>query len=371
MGKKSVAHLTSVHSRSDTRIFHKECRSLRSASFTVSLIVADGKGDQEDSGISIYDVGRPRNRFDRMLNTGNLILRKASNLDADIYHLHDPELIPIGLKLKKLGKKVIFDAHEDVPKQILSKPYLNPVVRKLISKAFEKYEAWACKKFDAIVAATPFIKNKFLLINEITIDVNNYPILGELKNVSHNSFINRRDVCYIGGLTTVRGIKELVLAIGAAKGNSRLKIAGTFSEKNLEVEIKRAAGWARVDVLGWLDREGVRTLLNSSLAGLVTLHPTPNYIDALPVKMFEYMSAGLPVIASNFPGWREIIEGNDCGICVDPLDPESIAAAIDTLTQDPLEAERMGSNGSSAVNLRYNWQIEKEKLLNLYSMLRE
>ncbi len=98
----------------------------------------------------------------------------------------------------------------------------------------------------------------------------------------------------------------------------------------------------------------------------------PNHVDAQPNKMFEYMSAGIPVIASDFPLWREIIEGCGCGICVDPLDPKKIAEAIDYLVDNPEIARRMGENGRKAVYDRYNWDVEEKKLLALYdSLLRE
>ncbi|MFA7567584.1 MAG: glycosyltransferase, partial [Alkalispirochaeta sp.] len=128
--------------------------------------------------------------------------------------------------------------------------------------------------------------------------------------------------------------------------------------------------WKHVDFHGWLDRLGVRAILEQSTAGLVTFHPLPNHTDAQPNKMFEYMAAGIPVIASNFPLWREIIEGNQCGICVDPLNPEEIAKAIDYLVTHPQEAAELGQNGRQAVEKKYNWHQEEVKLLQLYSALR-
>ena len=145
-----------------------------------------------------------------------------------------------------------------------------------------------------------------------------------------------------------------------------MQLGGEFSEPDVEVHVRSQTGWQWVDELGWLDRVGVKTVLDRSVAGLVTLHPVINYIDALPVKMFEYMAAGVPVIASHFPLWREIIEGNDCGLCIDPLDPAAIAKAIDYLVTHPQEAERMGRNGQRAVAEKYNWTLEEAKLLEFY-----
>lgn len=364
-----ICHLTSVHSRYDTRIFLKECRSLVSAGYQVSLVVADGRGDEVKDDVSIFDVGVSRNRIGRMYFATRRIFKKAKAQHADIYHLHDPELIPVGLKLKKLGNKVIFDAHEDVPEQLRSKPYLSVPARWFLSRIFAAYEAWACKHFDAIVTATPFIRDKFLEINPNSVDINNFPILGELVPVSNNWGARRKEVCYVGGITAIRGIKEVIRALELVKSGVRLKLAGRFAEQDVENEVKNYKGWSNVDELGIVDRNGVRDILEQSIAGLVTFIDVPNHINAQPNKMFEYMSAGIPVIASNFPLWRGIVEGNDCGVCVNPLDHKEIAEAIEYLMGHPDEAEQMGKNGRKAVLGKYNWEKESEKLLKLYEEL--
>lgn len=363
-----VSHLTSVHPRYDTRIFFKECTSLAQSGYLVSLVVADGKGDEEINTISIVDVGAPKGRFDRILNTSKSVYKKALELDADIYHLHDPELIPFGLKLKRLGKIVIFDSHEDVPKQILSKPYLNPILRYALGVLFSIYEKSSCKKMDAIVAATPFIRDKFLQINPNSVDINNFPIFDELQPPVDWSN-KTKSVCYIGGIEIVRGIKEIVVALEHVNSSSRLQLAGKFSDSDTKEEVKAYKGWQSVDELGFLDRSGVKNVLATSMAGLVTLHPIPNYLDALPVKMFEYMSAGIPVIASNFPYWINIVETNNCGLCVDPLDPIAIANSVDYFINNPVQAQQMGDNGRNAILREYNWSIEENKLQSLYTNL--
>ena len=368
----NIVHLTSVHPRYDTRVFIKMCCSLaKNKSYKVSLVVADGKGDEIKSNVFIYDVGlKSYSRISRMQKTAKKIFQKAKDLNSDIYHIHDPELIPVGLRLKKLGKKVIFDSHEDVPKDILSKNWIPFLLRRSISYAYSLYEQYACSKFDYIVAATPFIRDKFLKINKNSIDINNYPILGELYNdISWNDKEN--SVCYVGGISRIRGIVEIVKAMKYA--DIKLNLVGLFDSNDLKNEIvvlaKSICNENKINLFGFLDRKGVSDIINKSKIGLVTLYPTTAYLEALPIKMFEYMSAGIPVIATNFPLWRDIVEKSGCGICVDPLKPKDIAKAINFILQNPQIAEQMGINGRKIVVEKYNWAIEEEKLFNIYEEL--
>lgn len=361
-----ITHLTSAHPRGDTRIFIKQCCSLVSAGFFVSLVVADDKGDEIKCDVKIFDVGHLSGRINRMFSTTQRVFNKALALDSDIYHLHDPELIPIGLKLKHLGKLVIFDAHEDVASQLLGKPYLGPLRLRALAGMFSLYERYACRRFDGIVAATPYIREKFLPINSNTMDVNNFPVLGELEtSIPWDS--KQAEVCYVGGISAIRGIQEIITAMSQLPCSVRLNLAGCFSEPAFERSIRTMPGWQQVNELGFVNRLAVRDVMGRSVAGLVTLHPVINYLDALPVKMFEYMAAGIPPIASNFPLWRDIIESHDCGLCVDPLDPAAIARAIDYLVTHPDEAQRMGNNGRRAVLEKYNWSVEEAKLLCFYN----
>lgn len=363
-----VAHVTSAHPRYDIRIFRKECCTLAAHGYDVSLIVADGKGNELVDGVNIVDAGYLRGRLNRIFRTTRMVLKEALLVQADIYHLHDPELIPVGLKLKKHGKIVIFDSHEDVPKQILSKPYLHPLPRWIISFAFSLFERFACRKLDGVLTATPYIRDKFLTINPNTLDINNFPMIGELdaKVVWGEK---KPEVCYVGGIASIRGIREVVKAFESIQTPARLNLVGKFSEASVEADVKKSSGWSSVNQCGQLDRAEVRDILGRSLAGLVTFYPLPNHIDAQPNKMFEYMSSGIPVIASDFPLWREIIEGADCGICVDPLNPQAIAEAIDFLVNNPQRAEQMGQNGQKAVKERYNWDAEGRRLVKFYADL--
>jgi len=367
MSSIKIAHLTSAHHRTDIRIFHKECTSLRKK-YSISLIVADGEGDTIQNGITIYDVGKPKGRLDRFRNCTNQVYQKALVLDVDLYHFHDPELLPVGLKLKGKGKKVIYDAHEDVPRQLMGKPYLNKFAKPIVSKSFNWYEDRVAKKLDGIITATPYIAARFQKLNSDVLDINNFPVLGELDSkIAWNK--KEKAVCYIGGVSRIRGIKELVQSMSYVADETMLLLAGRFNENEFEKEVKNLETWPKVNDFGLVNRAMVRTVLSKSLAGIVTFLPLPNHVDAQPNKMFEYMSAGIPVIGSHFHLWKEIIEKNNCGICVNPQNPKAIADAINYLIKNPKIAQKMGENGRQAVFQKYNWQNEEQKLFQFYEKI--
>lgn len=363
-----IVHLTSAHPRFDIRIYRKECMSL-SRVYETYLIVADGLGDEKKDNINIIDVGKPESRNDRLLNASKKVLKAALAINADLYHLHDPELLTIAVHLKKKGCKVIFDAHEDLPKQILAKPYLNKISAKIISIFAKYYEIYICKKLDYIVTATPAIRDKFSKFSNNVADINNYPLLGELTPLNKEWSCIKDEVVYVGGISKIRGIEQAVDALSLLKTSTRLNLVGSFGEQITYKNVQNKIGWQFINELGQLDRSEVKTVLQRSVAGLVTFLPVPNHIDAQPNKMFEYMSAGIPVIGSNYPLWRSIIEGNNCGLCVDPENPIEIAEAIDRLIVDKSLAEQMGKNGIKAVTEKYNWSFEELKLLSLYKEL--
>jgi len=364
--KKKICHFTSVHIRNDVRIFHKQCGFLSKSGFEVHLVVADGLGDDLVNNIKIHDVGVCNNRFTRMWKSASKVYKKALEIQADLYHFHDPELIPFGRKLIKKGEKVIYDIHEDVPRDILSKYYIIKPLRLLISRVFEKYENQSARKFSWIITATPFIRDRFLKLNPRTSDINNFPILQEFLTKTNPQLISN-NVCYIGDLTEIRGIYHIIDALNHS--DVRLILGGRFESEQMESKIKNHPNSNRIDYHGFVSRKQMAELFSQSFAGLVTFLPEPNHVNAQPNKLFEYMAAGLPVICSNFPLWRMLIEKGNCGICVDPKKPEEIAQAINTIKNDPQLAHQMSENGKKAVNTIFNWDIEFQKLHTIYQNL--
>ncbi len=338
----------------------------------VSLIVADGRGDEEVNNQIIYDVGKSGNRGKRILFVPIKILRKAIKIKTHIYHIHDPELLFVGILLRLVNKKVIFDSHEDIPLQIFSKDYIRPKLKVLLSHLVEIIQYLCFPYFNALIGATEEITEKLKKTNSKSIVINNYPILSELDPVlSEDKYpINKtKNIIYIGSITKNRGIFELVDSLEYSRHNVNLILCGTFADINHFSSIQGRKGWSKVRFMGEQPRHQLGKFLKQSFAGIVTFHALPNHINAKPNKLFEYMSAGIPVIASDFNLWKTIILKNDCGIVVDPTNPISIANGYDYLLDNYSLITEMGKNGKAIVSSHYNWDMEKNKLIQLYKSI--
>lgn len=364
---KKICHLSSAHRGLDVRIFDKQCVSLAAAGYETHLVINASAQEIKKAatyGVTIHTLAPTPRRISRMLKQAWRCYRMARAVNADIYHFHDPELIPYGMLLYVAGKKVIYDVHEDVPKDILSKEWIPSWARKIVALATASLEHIGARYCFAVVTATPTIANRFCRIAPRVIDINNYPLLDELASVQVKC-MRKPQICYVGGVTRIRGLKPVLEALPLVP-EITLVLCGEFSDADFEAELKSMPGWNQVEYKGHVSRVDVHKIMNESIAGIVTFFPIPNHVDAQPNKMFEYMSAGLPVIASHFAMWRELIEGSGAGICVNPSSPVEIASAIRRLAKEPALVERFGVCGRQAVLNGYNWPTEARRLLTFY-----
>ena len=363
-----ICHLTSVHERNDIRIFTKQCISIKnSKSFNVHLVVSDNYKNEIKNSVKIFNVGKAKNRFERIFKISKKIYLEAIRLDCDIYHIHDPELIPVGLKLKKKGKKVIFDSHEDIAEDILTKSWIPFLLRKAVSVFSSQYIKYAFAKFDYIITATPFIKDKYSKINAQTIDINNYPILKEFSNPK--DWINRgNNAVYLGVISRRRGIFE-ILASHEDSNQFNFIIAGNYENEKIKGELKNKRSWKNIDYRGFLERDGIIKILNNSKVGFQIIESLNSYQDAIPIKMLEYMAAEIPVICSNVNILNQIINENKCGIILRKNDKNEIIQSLKFLYENQKIAEQMGKNGRQKILKDWNWEKESLKLLDLYKNL--
>ena len=367
MGKK-VCHISTVHYENDSRILLKECQSLSKAGFDVSLVINSDK-DKYIYGTNIVALDDSnKSRVYRMFKKSKVALKKALEVDADIYHFHDPELIRIGLKLKRMGKKVIYDVHEDVPKQILVKEYLGPLfIRKIVSKVFNFYEKNSTKKFDAVVGAIDEISNQFDNKNAVTIK--NYAI----KDIIEAAIPIKREendkivLIYVGSITKIRGIKEIIKATELLKGKAELWILGKFETEELKKECEAMEGYKYCKYFGSLPLKDVYSYIKAADIGMCTLHPTENYKESIPIKVLEYMASEVPIILSDFKYWKDLF--GDVGAYVDPLEPQSIVKAAESFIENKELIKKIGTKNKERFLKEFSWDAEEKKLIELYNKI--
>lgn len=366
----SIVHLTSGHSPFDPRIFAKECVTLAGAGYDVSLL-APHQANVRREGVRIRGLGLARGRLSRFVLRQPAILRAAIAERADLYHIHDPELIPAGLVLKAMGRRVVRDVHEDLPRDIQEvREWIPKPLRRAVAQLASFVEAASAPLFDAIVAVTPPIAERFP--DDLTILVRNYPRLEPFERACLPYQERPPNVVYAGLITVERG----VLTLEAAMENlderleTTLLMAGRIEPGNLRERLRHYPSSDRVSYLGMIDTDEIPYLLGRrSRIGVALYARRRSFIEAIPTKLFEYMAAGLPVVVSDIEGWADIVREEECGLLVDPANPVQVAAAIEYLLTHLGDAAEMGRRGQKAARAKYRWENEGRKLVELYGDL--
>lgn len=371
--KIRVCHITSAHPSYDVRIFQKECRTLAEDKRFEVFLVAQGKSRKED-GIKVVGVGEnTKGRLQRIINTSNKVYRKALCLNADIYHLHDPELLLYAIKLKKLGKIVIFDSHENYPEQIREKNYLPVWFRKTIAFVYKNFETFVLKRIDAVVVpGLANNKNIFEGRCKKTVFIDNFPLIDERRKYKEHTFSKGQEVfkvCYVGSLSSKRGITQLIKACYNA--NARLILAGNFSSEEYKNKIFGMKEISCVEYRGFCDFDVITDIYNESHLGAATLLKVGQYatMNNLPTKTYEYMQAGLPIIMTDNKYNIELMKKENFAYLVDSNNDIAISELIKHISENYSETYKKARLAYELAHKKYNWNLEGKKLIQLYDYL--
>ncbi len=360
----------------DIRVFHKECSSLVKAGFQVYLVTPNAPSEVLN-GVNIIGVDYyskiPLSRFFLL---PKLLYKAALKINAEIYHFNDPACLPYGLKLKSKNKKVIFDSFEDHPLLLLENKKLPHFIMLAISWIYSKYEFYACKKFDALICCYHWTQERLMSACNLNEIIFNFPIIKDQNNQDQTLppvyFKNDFTLCYAGLISNIWNIDKIFSSLQKLS-EVKFNIAGHGDHSIIERHLLKGMNNS-VTFFGTLRPEEVHNSVYScSDVGIALL-------DYLPLckftignmsnnKLFEYLKFGLPVICTDFFYWKEVVEKNNCGICVNPNNLEEIINAINYLKDNPEIVKIMGQNGKNVVAEKYNWSIEEKKLLNIYSIL--
>ena len=356
-----VAHVTTSHNPRDNRIFRKECRSLSDAGFETFLIAPSEEefGEYGVRGIRLRKRGR---RLVRLIGGPAEAWWKLMGLRPNVAHFHDPELIPVAVLIKLFRPKtiVVYDAHEDFPKQVASKPYLPDWSVAFVVKLARVMMMVARVSCDWFVAATPAIARSYP--PDRTAVVQNYPWLSDFSTGSA-SVSPTFTASFVGGLNEIRGGLQLLEALDMCRGRVTCVGAGVMSPMISEA----AANSSNFNHLGSLPAEDVSSVIQQASVGVVCFLPEPNHIESQPTKLFEYMAAGRPVVCSDFPLWRELLEPFDCAIFVNPEVPREIADALLRVSDYPEEAMEMGRRARKGFEQKFVFDNEAVALVDFYA----
>ncbi len=361
-----ICYISTVHPLNDNRVFHKMAVGTAAAGHDVHLIIKHER-DEHLQGVAVHCLQTSLGRRMRMLALPALAFKKALALRADVYHFHDPELIPVGLLLKALGKRVIYDVHENVAQQLLNKKWVGPLfLRKLVSQAVRGLERIGMLAFDGIVTARPDIAEHFPSVK--TRVIFNSAKLSDIYAVPTASQPKTKPVViYAGAFTRIRGIYELVQAMALVKADVELWLIGFWHDKELKPECEALEGWKRTRLFDYMTVDETYAHMKQADVGIVTFLPAPNHLTTISTKPFEYMACGMPVIMSDFPYWRQTF--TEYAEFVNPADPVALAEKIDFLLQHPKYARDLVDRAKSWMEAHYSWEREEQKLLALYRQL--
>jgi glycosyltransferase involved in cell wall biosynthesis len=363
-----VCLVSTAHPASDIRVFEKEAVSLVKAGFDVYLVARSSESCTIDS-VHVISNGVPKGRLGRFTVGLPRTVIRALRVHAQVYHLHDPELLLALPLLRLIGKTVVLDFHEDIPFDILGKAWLGPPwLRRVLSTAARRFLSTAVCLSNASIAATPPIAvrlghpGKVVTLRNL-VRVQEFDSAQAAPRPDDSTLL----AVYAGGLSRARGIDRILDATATMRHPIKLLLLGAWENPRFQDECSAKPGWASTRYVGLVSSQPANGYVKSADIGIALYCPLPNHMDTMPNKPFEYMAAGLPMVMSDFPYWRATF--GECALFADPDDTNAVARCLDELAGSRDLCRRLGKAGRHLVETEYSWEQEQDKLVQLYRKL--
>jgi len=368
-----VCHVISGYYRNDPRIFQRQCKSLKEVGFSVCILTNDNQPEEDLEGIPIYSTKNYwSNRSRILLFARKQFFKRAIEINADIYQMHSPELLSLGIALKRAGKIVVYDAHEDLPKHIIEKDWLPRFTRKPLSFLVEKYMNYILRSYHAIISPHSHVVDNLMKINSKTTLITNFAKVLPIKEISLKEYTQRNQIICYSGTVYLHSNQIPILDSLKELPDITYNIAGYCTPSYLEV-LSNHEAYNQLNYIGRINWTDLNEFYNKARIGVVVIDYKMNLGGKRGThavnKIFEYMEAALPIICSDYDLWQEIIDEYECGICVEPGNVKQMTEAIVFLINNPEEAYIMGQNGRKAVHNKYNWNTQHEVYVKLFETL--
>lgn len=368
--KLHICHFSSVHGTHDTRVFYRECVTLATEHRVTYIGIGIKSGTE--NGVEIIALPKSESRLQRIFHTTFKVYRLAKNQNADVYHFHDPELIPFAYLLKRQGKQVIYDIHENVTESMKAKNWLP--FKFFFIRLYLLFDKLAAKHFHLILAENSYeavYKKRYP--NKQTITVRNFApaeLLAPYRNTQRSK--NPLNIFYMGSIDELYCIEPMLKSIYVLKQRGhvpQLKLVG-WVQPTLLARLKQLSYWKEIEnnvtFFGYRDVKNGYELSQDCMLGYSFVSDNVNVKESFPRKMYEYMQVGLPVISSGFPLYRQVVEHHQTGICIDECTAENIANAVEQLLSDKDLIDKISQQSISAAEEYFSWEGESKRLLGLY-----
>lgn len=360
-----ICHVTSVHNRNDVRIYDRQCRLLaRQRSNVVSIISFDWQGSECVESVRFLGLRKIGGfRLVRSVFCPVVAVRAVLREKPDVCHLHDPELIWVFVIARIFSRhkfRLIYDAHEDFPLQILNKQWLPRFLRPLISLVSKIYLKVFLRGVSGVVFAS----------SSIAVHSGRVPRMEYLNFPCFSNFRKEKaiyDVCYAGLISANRYIFELVQACHSL--GLKLVLAGPFDTKEYQAKVVASEGWVCVDYRGVVSHEEVAEIYGSSRIGASLLKPIENYNNVIPSKVYDYFSSDLPFVATSTPAVSHLLSGVRGVKLIPDGSIECVVRGIQSLLESPcvsMSSFSFDGEDVGGAQLRFDPLMEVQRLVGFY-----